>query len=178
VSRIGKKPVEIPKGVQVKLDQNRLSVKGVKGELNLDIHSNLKASVVDNKITLENASSTRESKAIFGLMRSIVANMVAGVTQGYERKLKIEGVGYKAELKDRKLFLSVGFFRPVEIPVPNEITLKVETPQIVSVSGIDKQLVGNLAATIRKTKPAEPYNGKGIFYIDEKVRRKAGKSGK
>lgn len=179
MSRIGKKPIIIPKGVQARIDENNcVHIKGGKGDLTFQLRPEIKATLNDNQLVLENVSQSRESRALHGASRSRIANMVSGVTEGYEKKLKIEGVGYKAEFKNQAINLNVGYSHIVEIKVPTTILVKMESPQLIAISGSDKELVGRIASKVRKTKVAEPYNGKGIFYSNEKVRRKAGKSGK
>lgn len=178
MSRIGRRPVEIPASVEAKIEDSTVSIKGPKGSLSFELSNDITAKVEDHKIIFENTSNSQAARAFFGLARSVVSNMVQGVTNGYEIKLKIVGVGYKADLKGNELTVSVGYSHDVTVVAPEGITFKLDNPQTISVSGIDKAVVGQLAAQIRKIKPAEPYNGKGIQYIDERVRRKAGKSGK
>ena len=178
MSRIGKKPVAVPKGVDAKVEGKTLLIKGPKGSMTFNIAPEIKVDVVENEILVSNLGTTKESRAIHGLNRCMIANIITGVTQGYLIKLKITGVGYRADLQGKKLTVSAGYSHQVDVIAPDGIKIEVENPQTVTVSGIDKVMVGQIAAKIRKIKPAEPYNGKGIQYIDEKVRRKAGKSGK
>ncbi len=179
MSRIGKKPVLMPANVEVSINDNKeILLKGPKGVLSLTLAPDVDAKMENNEIWLNNTSKSRQSRAIFGLNRSLLANMVVGVTEGYEKKLKINGVGYKAELKGTTLSIAVGLSHIVEICQPEGITFRLNNPQTVSISGIDKELVGRMAAKIRDIRPVEPYNGKGIQYENEIVRRKAGKSGK
>lgn len=178
MSRIGKKPISIPKGVEVKLDKDFLFIKGPKGELSLKRHPCVQINVEDNtiKVSVENPD-IKENRALWGLYGSLIKNMIYGVTMGFIKKLEINGVGYKAQVSGEKLILNVGFSHPVEFEVPEGITVAVDK-NIISVSGIDKQLVGEIAARIRAIKPPEPYKGKGIKYVDEVIRRKAGKAAK
>lgn len=179
MSRIGKKPIDIPKNVQAKLDDDKvISLKGPKGELSLQLAPNVSATIEDNQISLQSSETNRQAKALYGLNRSLLANMIEGVTNGYERKLQINGVGYKAELKGTNLFVTAGLSHIVQFEQPDGVTFKLESPQVISITGIDKEKVGRIAAEIRDVRPAEPYNGKGIQYVGEQIRRKAGKSGK
>ena len=178
MSRIGKKPIEIPDKVEVKIEGPGLIVKGPRGELSMRIHPSVKVVQQDKKIIVTVADiENSEQKALWGLMRTLIANLVDGVTEGFEKKLEINGVGFKAQSSGKKLVLQVGFSHPVEFPIPDGIEIKVEG-NVITVAGIDKQLVGEVAASIRAIKKPEPYKGKGIKYIDEQVRRKAGKSAK
>ena len=174
MSRIGKKPILIPDGVEVKVDGSNVSVKGPKGDLSLDIRNEIAVQVKEGQIIATPKIHTKQTKAFLGLTRALVANMVKGVSQGYEKKLEINGIGYKANLEGKDLLLFLGFTNPVKIVCPEGITISVEK-NIITISGIDKYLVGQIAATIRSKKKPEPYKGKGIKYLDEIIRRKAGK---
>jgi large subunit ribosomal protein L6 len=176
MSRVGKKPIKIPAGVQVGVDGSRIKVKGPKGELQREIDSRLSVAVNDGAITVSRAGDEKFFKALHGLYRSLINNMVIGVTQGYEKKLEVVGVGFKAEMKNKRLTLQIGFSHPVIFVPPPEINLACESPTMIAVSGTDKELVGQIAAKIRGFRPPEPYKGKGIKYIEEVVRRKAGKT--
>lgn len=178
MSRIGKKPILIPKGVEVKIEKDLFLVKGPKGELTLKIHPHVSVFLEDGtiKITVKNPE-IKEDKALWGLYRSLIKNMILGVTSGFEKKLEINGVGYKAQVSGEKLILHVGFSHPVDFLIPRSVAITVDK-NVISVSGIDKQLVGETAARIRAIRPPEPYKGKGIKYIDEVIRRKAGKAAK
>lgn len=179
MSRIGKQPISIPAGVQVKLeDGNHISVKGPKGELQRTLPSDMIIEVGENVIEVKRPSDGRQHKSLHGLTRTLVANMVQGVTQGYERKLELVGTGYRATLQGSTLNLAVGFSHPVQIQPPDGISIEVPRPVEVIIRGINKELVGQVAADIRAVKPPEPYLGKGIRYSGERVRRKVGKTGK
>jgi large subunit ribosomal protein L6 len=177
VSRIGKKPVPLPAGVTAAVQGRTLTVKGPKGELTRTFHPDMRVTVADGQVAVARPSDEGKHKALHGLSRTLVANMVEGVTKGFERSLEIQGVGYRAEQKPFGLTLVVGFSHPVDFQAPPGITLKAEQPTLVRVSGCDKELVGQVAANIRAVRPPEPYKGKGIRYAGEKVRRKAGKTG-
>jgi large subunit ribosomal protein L6 len=177
MSRIGKKPIPIVKGVTVTLNGNSVTVKGPKGELHRAIHPELQVSIEGENVLVKRPSDSGKHKALHGLSRTLVANMVEGVTKGYEKALEIQGVGYRAENKPFGLTLVVGYSHPVDFKAPAGITLKAEQPTLVKVQGSDKELVGLVAANIRNVRPPEPYKGKGIRYVGEKVRRKAGKTG-
>lgn len=180
MSRIGKKPIIIPAGVEVKIDGQNVSVKGPKGALSLVMHPAACAKVADEggiksiNIEVKNKEDVKE-KALWGLTARLVANMVFGVTNGYEKKLEINGVGFRAAASGNKLKLEVGFSHPVEYQMPQGISVAVEK-NIISISGADKQMVGEAAAQVRRIKKPEPYKGKGIKYINEVIRRKAGKA--
>ncbi len=174
MSRIGKKPIEIPQGVEVKIDGSKVLIKGPKGELAFEVRSEIKIEVKEGKILVTPQIETKNTKAFWGLTRALLQNMVKGVTEGYEKKLEIEGVGYKANLEGQDLVLNVGFSHPVKIKAPEGIKFTVEK-NIVTISGIDKGLVGQTAAKVRKVRPPEPYKGKGIRYVGEQIRRKVGK---
>ena len=180
MSRIGKLPIPVPSGVEVTLDGSRVSVKGPKGQLSHAVAQPIAVSRADNgDIELSRPDEERISKSLHGLSRTLVANMVTGVTQGYEKKLEIVGVGYRVLSRGpQELEFALGFSHPVKVKAPEGITFTVETPTKFSVQGIDKQQVGEVAANIRKIRKPEPYKGKGVRYAGEKVRRKAGKAGK
>jgi large subunit ribosomal protein L6 len=178
MSRIGNKPVDLPEGVDVQVDGTVVTVKGSKGELNRTFHERIGFAIEDGVITVTRPDDTRESKALHGLSRNLLNNMVLGVSDGFSKELEIQGVGYRAALKGRDLELQVGYSHPVLVEAPEGITFEVPEQTRVIVSGIDKEMVGQLAANIRKVRPPEPYKGKGIRYVGEYVRRKAGKAGK
>jgi large subunit ribosomal protein L6 len=179
MSRIGKMPITIPAGVDVKIDGADVTVKGPKGTLNHTVVSPITVEAVDGIIHVMRPDDERISKSRHGLTRTLVANMVVGVTDGYEKKLEIVGVGYRVVLKSpTQLEFALGFSHPVIVDAPQGITFAVENPTHFSVSGIDKQLVGETAANIRKIRKPEPYKGKGVRYAGEQVRRKVGKAGK
>jgi large subunit ribosomal protein L6 len=178
MSRIGKMPVDMPSGVDVKVDGTHVTVKGSKGELSRQFNDRVSFSIEDGVITVVREDDTRESRALHGLSRALLANMVQGVSEGFSKVLEIQGVGYRASLKGSDIELLVGFSHPVDVKAPNGITFEVPEPTRIVVSGIDKEQVGQVAADIRKVRPPEPYKGKGIRYAGEYVRRKAGKAGK
>jgi large subunit ribosomal protein L6 len=176
MSRIGKLPIAVPKGVDVKLDDRHLTVKGPKGQLELDVHPEITVEIDGDEILVTRPSDQKQHRALHGLTRALVNNMVTGVTDGFERKLEIVGVGYRAEKQGSGLKLSLGFSHPVEYPAPEGISLEVPQPTEIVVQGIDKQKVGQVAAELRAFRPPEPYKGKGVRYAGEHVRRKAGKA--
>lgn len=178
MSRVGKNPIQVPSGVDIAVDGSDVTVKGPKGELKRRFHERVTISVDDGVATVDRRDESRQSRALHGLSRALLANMVTGVSEGFRRELEIQGVGYRAQLKGRDLELQVGYSHPVTIPAPAGITFEVSEPTKVSVSGIDKEMVGQVAADVRKVRPPEPYKGKGIRYAGEYVRRKAGKAGK
>ncbi len=177
MSRIGKLPIAIPDGVQVSVDDRTVRVKGPKGELSHRIPAQISAVLEDGRLLVGRQNESRHSRALHGLNRSLIANMVEGVVKGFDRTLEIVGVGYRAELKGRNLTLSLGYSHPVIFQAPPDVDLEVAGGNRITVRGIDKQLVGQVAAVIRSFKKPEPYKGKGIRYEDEQVRRKAGKTG-
>jgi len=177
MSRIGRLPIEIPQGVQVNLVDNLITVKGPKGELQKELPAEIKVEVQDNQVVVTRPSDQREHRALHGLTRTLVANMIEGVTKGFEKKLEIVGVGYRAALQGNKLVLQIGYSHPVEITPPPGIEIEVSAPTKITVKGIDKEQVGALAADIRAVRGPEPYKGKGIRYEGEYVRRKVGKAG-
>lgn len=176
MSRIGKKPVEIPKGVQVSLEGQLIKVKGPKGELHKSIHPAIKTEIADGEIKFSRQDDLKESRALHGLTRALIQNMIIGVTDSYKKILEIVGVGYKAELKGKNLLLNIGYSHPIYFVPPDEIKLEVPAPTQIIISGNDKQLVGLVAAKIRSFRKPEPYKGKGIKYSDEHIIRKAGKT--
>ena len=178
MSRIGKLPIEIPAGVKVAYEGGVVSVEGPKGKLQQDIHSKAVVTIEDNVITVNRADDTKLARSVYGLTRTLINNMVIGVTQGYEKRLEIIGVGYRVALKGANLDFALGFSHPVEVVPPAGIEFVVEGQQKIAVKGIDKQLVGQVAANIRELRPPEPYKGKGVRYQGEYVMRKAGKTGK
>jgi len=177
VSRIGRKPIEKPEGVQVTLQGSAVSVQGPKGTLAMEIPSGIQVEVEDNRVMVSRESDEKKHRALHGLTRALLANMVEGVTKGFEKRLDLVGVGYRAQLQGKKLVLSVGYSHPVEVDPPQGIEIEVPAPTKIVVKGIDKQQVGEVAARIRAIRKPEPYKGKGIKYETEVVRRKAGKAG-
>jgi large subunit ribosomal protein L6 len=175
MSRIGRKPIELPEGVSVEIGPGRVSVKGPKGELEQQISRDMQIEKDDGTLSVQRPTDRGEHRALHGLTRSLVANMVEGVTDGFEKRLEIQGVGYRAQLRGRALELALGFSHPVSITAPEGIEFEVPQPTEIVVRGIDKQLVGQVAADIRKRRPPEPYKGKGIRYQGEHVARKVGK---
>jgi large subunit ribosomal protein L6 len=175
MSRIGRKPVPLPDAVSVEIAPGNIAVKGPKGELRQTFSQDLTVEQGDGAVTVSRPTDRGEHRALHGLTRSLIANMVEGVTDGFEKRLEIQGVGYRAALKGKKLELALGYSHPVAIEAPEGIDFEVPQPTEVVVKGIDKQLVGQVAADIRKRRPPEPYKGKGIRYKDEQVLRKVGK---
>ena len=178
MSRIGKKPIEIPSGVEVKIDGQLVTVKGPKGTESVNVREEIKVSVVDNHIILEPTNDERKTNALHGLSRTLVANAVEGVSKGFEKKLEIQGVGYRASMEGTKLNMALGYSHPVIVEPPAGITISVDKNVNITVSGSNKQMVGDVAAAIRSKRPPEVYKGKGIRYEGEYIRRKAGKAGK
>jgi large subunit ribosomal protein L6 len=172
MSRIGIKPIEIPSGVNVIVENSMIWVKGPKGELNQNIHSDMQVKVEDGFILVESPSDTKKHKSLHGLTRTLINNMVIGVTQGYEKALEMSGVGYRASMSGNKLILNLGFAKPCEIIPPKGIEIEVPTPTKVTVRGIDKAVVGQVASNIRKLRPPEPYQGTGVRYVGETIKRK------
>jgi large subunit ribosomal protein L6 len=175
MSRIGRKPVPVPDAVTVEIGSASIAVKGPKGELNQTFSPEMTVEQGDGAVTVARPTDRGEHRALHGLTRSLIANMVEGVTEGFEKRLEIQGVGYRAALKGKKLELALGYSHPVAIDAPDGIEFEVPQPTEIVVRGIDKQLVGQVAADIRKRRPPEPYKGKGIRYRDEQVVRKVGK---
>lgn len=177
MSRIGNKPVDIPDKVKVNVDtEGSISVEGPKGKLSWTLPREIKASVSDNRVSLAREAETRSVKALHGLSRALVNNMVQGVSEGFTKQLEIEGVGFKAAVQGSTLNLSLGFSHPILFPIPKEIKITVVDATKLTVQGIDKKLVGQVAADIRRFYPPEPYKGKGVRYAGEQVRRKEGKT--
>ena len=177
MSRIGKRPVPIPKGVTLAIDGQTVKVKGPKGELSRTVHAEMKLAMEEGALTVTRPSEETRHKALHGLTRTLIANMVEGVEKGYQKVLEIQGVGYKAELNKTGLNVVVGYSHPVSYKAPDGITFAVANNTVVTISGPNKELVGQVAAEIRQIRPPEPYKGKGIRYQGERVRRKAGKTG-
>jgi large subunit ribosomal protein L6 len=175
MSRIGRKPIPVPDAVTVEVSPGRVAVKGPKGELAQTLSSAMKVEQAEGVLTVERPTNRGEHRALHGLTRSLIANMVEGVTDGFEKRLEIQGVGYRAQLKGKNLELALGYSHPVSIEAPDGIDFEVPQPTEIIVRGIDKQLVGQVAADIRKRRPPEPYKGKGIRYRGEHVMRKVGK---
>jgi large subunit ribosomal protein L6 len=177
MSRIGKKPVTLPKGVAVEIQGNTVAVKGPRGELRRTLHSDMQVALTDGQVTVARPSDEKRHKALHGLSRTLVQNMVDGVSKGFSKTLEIQGVGYKAEAKPYGVNLIVGYSHPVKYEAPKGIKISVENNTVVKIEGADKEAVGQVAAELRSVRPPEPYKGKGIRYQGEQVRRKAGKTG-
>jgi len=175
MSRIGRKPVPIPPGVQVQVEGNRITVRGPKGELSWEFDPAMEVQVEDGQVVVRRSGDQPRLRALHGLTRALINNMLIGVSQGFERRLELVGVGYRAQMQGRKLILNVGYSHPVEIEPPPDVEVQVEGTTQIVVRGIDKQRVGQMAADIRAVRPPEPYKGKGISYVGEVIRRKAGK---
>lgn len=177
MSRIGRKPISLPKDVEFKMEGNVVTVKGAKGSLTQEIPADITIEQEDGQLILSRPTDNKQHRAFHGLSRALVANMVEGVTNGFEKKLELVGVGYRAQMQGSKLVINIGFSHPVEVDAPEGIEFEVPAATKITVRGIDKQLVGNTAAHIRAIRKPEPYKGKGIKYENETIRRKAGKSG-
>ena len=175
MSRIGRKPIAVPDAVSVEIGPGRVAIKGPKGALTQTLSTDMKVEQSDGVLTVARPTDRGEHRALHGLTRSLIANMVEGVTDGFEKRLEIQGVGYRAQLKGKNLELALGYSHPVAIEAPEGIEFEVPQPTEIIIRGIDKQLVGQVAADIRKRRPPEPYKGKGIRYRDEHVTRKVGK---
>jgi len=178
MSRIGRKPIPVPAGVQITIDGRTVAVKGPKGELSHTLAEPITAELEDGTLNVNRPNDERRAKELHGLSRTLVANMIVGVTEGYKKVLEISGTGYRVVAKGSDLEFALGFSHPVVVAAPPGITFAVERPTVFSVEGIDKQLVGEVAANIRKIRKPEPYKGKGVRYQGEVIRRKAGKAGK
>ena len=177
MSRIGNKPITVPAGVEVKIDGHKITVKGPKGSLEKEFHKNMEISLDGNVITVKRPDDEPLNKSLHGLTRTLINNMIIGTTEGFERKLEVNGVGYRAQKKGNDLVLTLGYSHPVEMKAPEGISFEVEG-NIITVKGIDKEVVGQTAAVIRTKRPPEVYRGKGIKYVEETIRRKEGKAGK
>ena len=178
MSRIGNSPITLPAGVEVKVAaENAVTVKGPKGTLSADLHKDMIIEVKDNTVTVTRPSEDKAHKSLHGLTRTLLNNMVVGVTEGFTKTLEINGVGYRAAMQGKKLALTLGFSHPVEMEAPAGITIEVPQPNQIIISGADKQAVGQFAAQVREKRPPEPYKGKGIKYTTETIRRKEGKAG-
>lgn len=176
MSRIGQKPIDIPKGVKLALNPGQVDVEGPKGKMSFAISRRIKASLKENVLVLERQSDDIPDKSIHGTTRSVIANMIKGVTDGFSKELQIEGVGFKAAIQGKQLNLALGFTHPVIFDIPEGLTAETPKPTLVIIKGVDKVKVGHFAAKIRKVYEAEPYKGKGVRYAGEVVRRKAGKT--
>jgi len=178
MSRIGKKLITLPQGVEVTVDNNTITVKGPKGSLTETFNDDLTIKLDNNELTVERPNETKFMKSIHGTTRALLNNMVVGVSDGFKKQLKMIGVGYRAQLQGKKLVILAGYSNPVEMEIPEGITVEVPKNTDITISGINKQLVGEFSANVRKVRPPEPYLGKGIRYVDEYVRRKEGKTAK
>ncbi len=178
MSRIGRKPIVIPAGVEVKIDGQNVSVKGPKGTLNSTIHPMITAKVENGEVVVTRPNDEKEARSLHGLTRTLIANMVEGVTNGFKKELEIQGVGYRAAKQGKDLVMNLGFSHQVIVPETDGITIEVPDPMKIVINGIDKQRVGQFAAEVREKRPPEPYKGKGIRYVGEYIIRKEGKAGK
>lgn len=178
MSRIGRKPINIPAGVELKLDNGVITIKGPKGTLTREVHPNMAVNIEDNVITVTRPNDEKENRALHGLTRTLIANMVEGVTDGFKKELEVNGVGYRVQKQGKNLVMNLGYSHQVTVPETDEIKIEVPAPNKIVVLGIDKQKVGQFAAEVRSKRPPEPYKGKGIKYVDEHIRRKEGKAGK
>lgn len=178
MSRIGKMPIVIPEGCEVKLDGSTVSVKGPKGTLTRTVHENMTVSMEENVISVTRPNDNKKNRELHGLTRSLISNMVEGVTKGFSKELEVNGVGYRVAKQGKDLVMNIGFSHQVIMPEPENITIDVPGPNKIIISGPDKQKVGQFAAEVREKRPPEPYKGKGIKYVDEHIRRKEGKAGK
>jgi large subunit ribosomal protein L6 len=176
MSRVGRKPVAIPKGVNVAVKEGEVAVKGPKGELKRSVPGGVTVKVAGAQLSVERSDDSRENRAKHGMMRAVVANMVKGVSEGFERRLEINGVGYRADVAGQKLNMALGFSHPVVFDLPKGVAAKVDK-NIIILSGIDREVLGETASEIRNIRPPEPYKGKGIKYVEEHIRRKVGKTG-
>jgi len=177
MSRVGKKPIQIPEKATVTFNDRVLSVQGEKGTLSMSVHPDADVEIADSTLTVSIRGNTQKARAVWGMTRALIANMVSGVSQGFERVLEIHGVGYRAELKDNGLEFHLGYSHPIQFPLPEGISATVEK-NIIRLSGINKELLGYTASSIRQLRPPEPYKGKGVKYAEELIQRKAGKTAK
>lgn len=178
MSRIGRKPVNIPAGVDVKLENGVITVKGPKGTLTRTVHPNMTVTIEENVLTVTRPNDEKENRALHGLTRSLIANMVEGVTNGFKKELEVNGVGYRVQKQGKNLVMNLGYSHQVTMSDTDDITIEVPAPNKIIILGADKQKVGQFAAQVREKRPPEPYKGKGIKYVDEHIRRKEGKAGK
>ena len=178
MSRIGRKPINIPTGVDVKVDGSVVTVKGPKGSLTQAFHPNMAIAVEGNEITVTRPNDEKENRALHGLTRTLIHNMVIGVTEGFKKELDVLGVGYRVQKQGKEMIMTLGYSHPVVVAETDDIKIECPTPNKIVISGSDKQKVGQFAAEVREKRPPEPYKGKGIRYVDEHVRRKEGKAGK
>ncbi len=178
MSRIGRAPITVPAGVEVTIDGSTVTAKGPKGTLTRTMHSNIAIAMEGNVITVTRPNDNKENRSLHGLTRTLIANMIEGVANGYKKELEINGIGYRAEAKGNVLTMKIGFSHDVVMPAPEGVTIETPSQTKIIVSGADKQIVGQFAAEIREKRPPEPYKGKGIKYVDEYIRRKEGKAGK
>ena len=178
MSRIGNKPITVPENVEIKLEGNKITVKGPKGTLEKELHPNMKVTVEKNSITVARPDDEPANRSLHGLTRTLINNMIIGVKDEFKRELEINGVGYRAQKQGNKLVLTLGYSHPVEMVEPEGIKYEVPSPNQIIVKGMDKELVGQMAAVIRTKRPPEVYRGKGIKYVEEHIRRKEGKAGK
>jgi len=175
MSRIGKKPISVPSGVTVDLTETAINVKGPKGSLAMNLQSEVETVLADSVITLKPRDETKRARSMWGMQRTRISNLIEGVTEGFKKELEINGVGYRAAVKGKTLELQLGFSHDVNFPIPEGIEIKCDKPTSVHISGIDKQVVGQVAAEIRSYRPPEPFKGKGVKYVDEYIFRKEGK---
>jgi large subunit ribosomal protein L6 len=179
VSRVGRQPIPLPAGVQVDVRGSNVAVKGPKGELDRTFHPDMKIELKDGELVVSRPTDARQHRALHGLTRALLSNMVLGVTEGFRKELEIQGVGYRAELSGPNLIMHLGYSHPIEVEPPADVVFDFDArSKVITVQGIDKEVVGQIAADIRKLRPPEPYKGKGVRYLGEHVRRKAGKAGK
>jgi len=178
MSRIGRKPIAIPAGVEVKLDGTTITVKGPKGTLTRELHPNMKVEIEGAEIIVSRPNDNKENRSLHGLTRTLISNMVIGVNETFKKELEVNGIGYRCEVKGQELTLKIGYSHDVVMIAPEGVTVEVPNPNKVVISGPDKQKVGQFAANVREKRPPEPYKGKGIKYVDEYIRRKEGKAGK
>lgn len=177
MSRVGRLPISIPGGVQISVVNGSVEVQGPKGRLAMEVHPVIRVRVEDDKVHCERPTDQKPHRALHGLTRALIANMIRGVTQGFEKKLELVGVGYRAQVQGQVLTLSLGYTNPVVYVLPPDIKATVENQTVIAISGIDKHRVGEVTAKIRGLRPPEPYKGKGVRYVGERIRRKAGKTG-
>ncbi len=178
MSRIGRMPITIPAGVDVKIDGSTVTVKGPKGTLSRNVHPNMIIELEAGELKVSRPNDNKENRSLHGLTRSLLANMVTGVSEGFKKELEVNGVGFRAAMEGKELVLNVGFSHQIRMPEVDGVTVEVPSPNKIIVSGADKQAVGQFSADVRATRPPEPYKGKGIKYVDEVIRRKEGKAGK